>query len=407
MGTIIQGRVTNNLEWVTSYKLQYSTDRISWTTYAGSDGSEMVFPGNVNKHIPVTNLLNNSVDARYVRFVIQSWINRIAMRVEIVGCNTTEVPPACPHLLGMESGAIPDDSIIASSIFGPEYDPSLGRLNHVGGTWAAKYNAIGQWLQVDLGEMKRVMGTIIQGRGKDHSQWVTSYKLQYSTDRVIWTTYAGSDGSEMVFPGNVDMSTPVTNLLHNPVDARHVRLVVQSWYGHVVMRVEIVGCNTTAVLPACPNQLGMESGAIPDGSITASSFYGPNDVPYYGRLNRIKDGAWSAWIAKYNIIGQWLQVDLGEMKRVTGTIIQGRVSSIAQWVTSYKLQYSTDRISWTTYTDSDGSEMGFPGNIDMSIPVTNLLNNPVDARYVRFVVQSWVGDIAMRAEIVGCNTSRL
>ncbi|XP_066270084.1 uncharacterized protein [Branchiostoma lanceolatum] len=371
-GTIIQGRL-NTEQRVTSYKLQYSMDGIIWTAYAGSDDSEMDFAGNVDRSTPVTNLLNNPVDARYVRFLPQTWNHVMSMRAEIVGCNTTAVLP-CLYLLGMESGAIPDDSITASSVhYEPGYEPYRGRLYGVAGegAWRSKYNRIGEWLQVDLGEMKRVTGTIIQGwNGTDN--WVTSYKLQYSTDRITWTTYAGSDESDMIFQGNVDSSTPVTNLLNNPVDARYVRFVVQSRTILIAMRVEIVGCYTTAVPPACPYMLGMESGAIPDGSITASSF-GNSYEPYHGRSN----GA-SAWMAKSHTIGEWLQVDLGEMKRVMGTIIRARPNT-GMWV--------------------------FPGNVDRYTPVTNLLNNPVDARYVRFLPQTWESHVSMGVEIVGCNTT--
>eukprot|EP00058_Branchiostoma_floridae_P014629 XP_002600117.1 hypothetical protein BRAFLDRAFT_66626 [Branchiostoma floridae] len=362
-----------------------------------------VFPGNNDWGTPVTNLLNYSVDARHLRFVAHSWRSHISMRVEILGCNSTAVLPACPQFpqrLGMRSGAIPDDSITASS-YRAGLEPFRGRANGPG-AWTPLFDAIGQWLQVDLGEMKRVMGTIIQGRF-GIAQWATSYKLHYSTNWITWTTYVGSNGLEMVFPGNW---LPVTNLLDNPVDARYVRFVAQTWTWHIAMRVEIVGCNCTAVPPTCPRLLGMESGAIPDGSITASSTYGPDYQPYGGRLNG------NAWIPKYSLSGQWLQVDLGEMKGVMGTIIQGRLfgqhsrGRWGDWVTSYRLQYSADRITWTTYADNDGSEMVFPGNTNSFTTVTNLLNYSVDARYVRFVVQSWDDRfIGMRVEVVGCNTT--
>ncbi|XP_078603196.1 uncharacterized protein LOC144877167 [Branchiostoma floridae x Branchiostoma japonicum] len=314
-----------------------------------------VFPGNVDRSHPVTNQLDNAVDARYFRFLPQSWHNHIAMRVELFGYNTNAVLPSCPRLLGMESGTILDDSITASSTLGDIFKSYYGRLNGVAGAgaWLAKYTTVGQWLQV--------------------------------------------------FPGNFDRTYPVINLLDNPVDARSVRFVVQSWHNHIAMRVEIVGCNTIAApFPSCPHLLGMESGAIPDGSITASSFHSAGYEPYNGRLNGI-DGE-GAWVARHDTIGEWLQVNLGEKKPIMGTIIQGRHSE-NQWVTSYKLQYSTYGTSWVTYASNNGSDMVFPGNADRSLPVTNLLNNPVDARYVRFVPQTWHGHIAMRLEIVGCNTT--
>ncbi|CAH1274774.1 NPTX2 [Branchiostoma lanceolatum] len=95
-------------------------------------------------------------------------------------------------------------------------------------------------LQVDLGEMKRVAGTIIQGSGRTWGAWVRSYKLKYSEDGSSWTTY----GSEKVFRGNTNAGGRVTNLLDHPVDARYVRFVVQSWSYYIAMRVEILACKT-------------------------------------------------------------------------------------------------------------------------------------------------------------------
>ncbi|KAI8498064.1 hypothetical protein Bbelb_240080 [Branchiostoma belcheri] len=146
----------------------------------------------------------------------------------------------------------------------------------------------------------------------------------------------------------------------------------------------------------------MESGTIPDDSITASSTWGVAHEAYRGRLNGVAGGG--AWVVGTNAIGEWLQVDLGEMETVTGTIIQG-CYSLYQWVTSYKLQYSIDGLSWITYTSSDGSEQVFPGNTDRNTPVTNLLDCPTDAQYVRFLPQSWHVWMSMRAEVLSCSVN--
>ncbi|KAI8516785.1 hypothetical protein Bbelb_053660 [Branchiostoma belcheri] len=530
--------------------------------------------------------------------------------------------PGCKYPLGMESGAILDDSITASSFWDKNFDAYRGRLNGVAGAgaWAAETNTIGEWLQVDLGEKKRVTGTIIQGRYRNHDQWVTSYKLQYSVDGRRWVTCDGSknghpgpcgpgkcqyergkgasdsdayfsrlkdtvrhlrkeskvdeiarrvwsestsDESEDVLtprprslpvktadlsPGrvdgnqarharayseppevprlksaftsgqespatsktskkksdseqytvrdlraskklvrevdqvldglleptsrargkiaekrgnhrssstsscgsnssasseedrphrarstrNTDRNTPVTNLLDSPIDARYVRFLPQSWKTHMSMRVEVLGCSLNGTLPLatihsgnwdigtfgtshrvkaegsgadvrasqrgfCKYPLGMESGTIPDDSITASSFWGDNLETYRGRLNGVTGGG--AWAAETNTIGEWLQVDLGEKKRVTGTIIQGRNRDYPQWVTSYKLQYSVDGRRWVT---CDGSK-NFPGNTDRNTPVTNLLDSPIGARYVRFLPQTWKTHMSMRVEVLGCS----
>ncbi|XP_078667328.1 lactadherin-like [Branchiostoma floridae x Branchiostoma belcheri] len=98
----------------------------------------------------------------------------------------------------------------------------------------------------------------------------------------------------------------------------------------------------------------MESGAIPDDSITASSLeHVENHEFYRARLNSF--AGWGAWVPAYKAVGEWLQVDLGETKPVTGTIAQGRGWG-EQLVKKYKLQYSVNGTDWTTYASSDGSD---------------------------------------------------
>ncbi|XP_019639599.1 PREDICTED: uncharacterized protein LOC109481455 [Branchiostoma belcheri] len=328
----------------------------------------------------------------------------------LIASTATVTGQVCQDPLGMESGAIPDGSITASSYYYHEYRPYYARLNGVRsyGCWLSGGSSVGQWLQVDLGEMKRVTGTIIQGQQRGAERWVTSYKIRYSADQTVWTTYAGSDGSDMVFPGNTDTNTPVTNLQDNPIAARYVRFYPQTWHNYIAMRVEILGCSNTRIpktnwnSSVCLDPLGMEYGVIPDVRITSSSITSPDYQPYFGRLYGVRGGG--GWAARTNVIGEWLQVDLGEMKRVTGTVIQGRQRDYEQWVTSYKLRYSADQTVWTTYAGSDGSEMVFPGNTEMRTPVTNLLDNPIAARYVRFYPQTWHNYIAMSVEILGCST---
>ena len=48
------------------------------------------------------------------------------------------------------------------------------------GAWSSRTNDRSQWIQVDLGEVKRVTQVASQGR-PDHSQWVTRYMVSFST----------------------------------------------------------------------------------------------------------------------------------------------------------------------------------------------------------------------------------
>ena len=94
----------------------------------------------------------------------------------------------------------------------------------------------------------------------------------------------------------------------------------------------------------------MEDGQIQDGQITASSYSsGEYHGPTNARLNRpaylddtATTGAWSAATSDAN---QWIQVDLGFFKRITGIILQGRADA-DKWVTEYKVETSKDALTW-------------------------------------------------------------
>ena len=93
-------------------------------------------------------------------------------------------------------------------------------------------------------------------------------------------------------------------------------------------------------LSVCAKPLGMESGKIPDAAITASSSHNAAHGPRNGRLNfKAGRGRTGAWSALHNDRGQFLQVDLGKVSKVTRMATQGRQDH-DQWVTSYTLSYS-------------------------------------------------------------------
>ncbi|XP_078586390.1 uncharacterized protein LOC144868271 isoform X2 [Branchiostoma floridae x Branchiostoma japonicum] len=158
--------------------------------------------------------------------------------------------------------------------------------------------------------------------------------------------------------------------------------------------------------PCTAVPLGMESGAIPDGHITASSTH-PHCATSKARLHSLEEsrtsqGGWAgAWCANPLNTNQWLQVDVGAETTVAGVITQGRPGSSNQWVTSYKLRFSRDGITWSTYLDKLGRDRVFSGNSDRDTEVRHLLEPPVTARYVRFWPQAWNSHLSMRVEVLG------
>ena len=101
----------------------------------------------------------------------------------------------------------------------------------------------------------------------------------------------------------------------------------------------------------CQEALGMESGAISDEKLSASSEYIANQGANRGRLHiQYSGGKSGGWVAATNDGNQWLQVDLGSQHtKVTRVATQGR-SDYAHWVTNYTLQYSNNGVNFHNYS---------------------------------------------------------
>ena len=111
--------------------------------------------------------------------------------VSISGAESLKAPVP----LGMESGAIFDSQITASSVYNDNLAARNARLHFKGSEnpirragWVAGVKNIKQWLQVDLEQTTRVIGIATQGR-RDWDQWVTEYKLQYGDDGLFFRVY--------------------------------------------------------------------------------------------------------------------------------------------------------------------------------------------------------------------------
>ena len=98
----------------------------------------------------------------------------------------------------------------------------------------------------------------------------------------------------------------------------------------------------------------MKNNEIPNSAITASSNYrGGAHEPWLARLKNVGNGhVMESWSADLNEAGQWLQIDLGVERLVTKLATQGR-PSFPQWVTSYKILFSSDSAKWEEYKENE------------------------------------------------------
>jgi hypothetical protein len=89
------------------------------------------------------------------------------------------------------------------------------------------------YLQYDLKSPRWVQGIVTQGRANG-AQWVTSAKVEVSTDNVNWATAASN------LTLNTDQITKKYNNFPNVMFARFVRVTPIGVYGHASMRMGIL-----------------------------------------------------------------------------------------------------------------------------------------------------------------------
>ncbi|XP_072041386.1 uncharacterized protein [Amphiura filiformis] len=310
----------------------------------------------------------------------------------------------CHDRLGVEDGRISDIQLRTSSAR-ESHAAGSARLNHKSG-WVAATSDNNQWIEVDLGGTRRVTGVLTQGLNSvtNIKYWVTQFKVQSSSDGNSWEFVQYSNNQDdIIFKGNTDTHTVVTNIFPTSVKTSRIRIVPTTWNRWIGMRFELIGC----VAPYfCQSRLGVEDGRIIDSQITASTEYDSDDI-YYGannaRLNRVeKKGTSGAWSAKISDGNQWIQAALDVPTWVTGVLIQGRHDH-PQYVTQFKVQYSNDGKNWKFVQQlNDHGEVVFDGNADQNTVITNLFPTPVIASYIRVLPTVWNGGISMRFELIGC-----
>ncbi|XP_064327550.1 discoidin, CUB and LCCL domain-containing protein 1-like isoform X1 [Phalacrocorax carbo] len=98
-GIITKGSSEQHDYYVTSYRVSSSRDGKNWRPYRGSSGQEdKVFEGNADSHGEVSNAFIPPIVARYIRIMPQSWHQRVALKVALVGCQLARVRAPRPYV---------------------------------------------------------------------------------------------------------------------------------------------------------------------------------------------------------------------------------------------------------------------------------------------------------------------
>uniref|UniRef100_A0A3P8Q0C1 F5/8 type C domain-containing protein n=1 Tax=Astatotilapia calliptera TaxID=8154 RepID=A0A3P8Q0C1_ASTCA len=282
------------------------------------------------------------------------------------------------------------------------WEPALARLDQSGyiNAWMGKNKQ--SWIQVDLQRPTLMHGVQTQGvRSRLREHYITYFTVSYSLDQETWTNYRGNETSNInIFHGNLDSSKVKENLFSPPFVARYIRIHPYRVVQRPALRLELLGCD----LNSCSLPLGLQRKSIPDGSFSASSSHSSFLRTWKPSLARLhQEGGANAWRPMNNNPHEWLQVDLEKVRRITGVITQGARSLMTQMmVTEFSVTSSLDGHSWSSVLD----ERIFKGNDDPDEEAINVFEPPLFARYIRIHPRGWIKDIALRLEVLGCDTQQ-
>uniref|UniRef100_A0A8C2ZMQ9 Discoidin, CUB and LCCL domain containing 2 n=1 Tax=Cyclopterus lumpus TaxID=8103 RepID=A0A8C2ZMQ9_CYCLU len=161
----------------------------------------------------------------------------------------------CSGRLGLESNAVADTQLSASSVFecktgfGEDsvWAPSGARLNKAGLPWASYQLDQRQWLQVDLKREKRITGITTTGSTqREYQYYVSAYRVLYSNNGQQWSIYREANSSQdKVFQGNINYLHEVRNNFIPPIEGRFVRINPTLWHQRIALKLELVGCQIT------------------------------------------------------------------------------------------------------------------------------------------------------------------
>jgi len=104
--------------------------------------------------------------------------------------------------------------------------------------WTAQHPKAGEWWQMDVGSVKKVLGVVTQARSES-AQRVTSYTVQVSSDGKYFEYVDGGVTFQANRPGDDD-DFKVKNFFANSVETRFVKIVVKSWSTYISMRAAVL-----------------------------------------------------------------------------------------------------------------------------------------------------------------------
>ncbi|KAK1337979.1 hypothetical protein QTO34_001083 [Cnephaeus nilssonii] len=124
-----------------------------------------------------------------------------------------------------------------------------------------------------------------------------------------------------------------------------------------------------------------------------------------GHARRQDQGpSWSLGDSSKNHKQEWLEIDLGKEKKITGIrTTESTHPNFNFYVKSFMMNFKNNNSKWRTYKGIVNNEKKvFRGNFNFRDPVMNSFIPPIVARYLRVIPQTWHQRIALKVELIGC-----
>lgn len=289
-------------------------------------------------------------------------------------------------------------------------------FNHIeNNCWMPIVNDLKQYLKISLPQSRPIYGVITRGDALTDS-FVTSFKILFSYDDIIYHPIAQRDGSPQIFRGPIDCQTPVESLLSVPIEAKFLHIYPLTWHNAIALQVEFLGCDessdgiaveTTTTMPTivdvideqplCDEPMGVDNGQLGAENIRVSSFKSPTKAAAIDALKlSTPRGGWRPLLNTQN---EYVLFDFLGPRVLTGVKTKGGPSG---WVSAFNVKYSRDGITWNVYEDSSRAPKSFPANYDAITAKRVAFEKPISAQFFKIIPTNWHDTIELKLEPMGC-----
>ena len=133
--------------------------------------------------------------------------------------------------------------------YSSNYDHGAHKRPMIGSdlAWVAKYNQVGEYMGINLGENKNILGLAIQGR-YNYGQWVYKIKVKYWKDGENENDNGvfANQGNDIIIPSHYGSANEYYRVFfeEGAVTARYVKIIVYGWHNHIALRAGVLeNCN--------------------------------------------------------------------------------------------------------------------------------------------------------------------